>query len=138
MEGDEGRDDDIDKEGSEGEGDGGDDEGGAGKQEYVKKEFVARPYLSTFGTDIEVKGSIIKNSRYYSSNDLTLYFRPLMKIRISRPRRDFGHEGISFIDREAGESNLEIKVAKTGYFTKKKVLEIGLQAANKMLVTLFL
>lgn len=64
MEGDEAREEDIDKEGSDGEGDGGDDEGGAGKQEYVKKEFVARPYLSTFGTDIEVKGSIIKNSRY--------------------------------------------------------------------------
>ena len=53
-------------------------------------------------------------------------YRPLMRIRISRPRREFGHEGYSFIDREAGESNLEIKVAKTGYFTKKKVLEIGL------------
>jgi hypothetical protein len=59
-----------------------------------------------------------------------------MRIRISRPRRDFGHEGFSYIDREAGESNVEIKVAKTGYFTKKKVLEIGLQAANKMLVSL--
>jgi hypothetical protein len=58
-----------------------------------------------------------------------------MRIRISRPRRDFGHEGFSYIDREAGESNVEIKVAKTGYFTKKKVLEIGLQAANKMLVS---
>jgi hypothetical protein len=56
-----------------------------------------------------------------------------MRIRISRPRRDFGHESSNYIDRDAGESNLEIKVAKTGYFTRKKVLEIGLQAANKML-----
>jgi hypothetical protein len=52
--------------------------------------------------------------------------RPLMKIRISRPRREFGHEAFSYIERDAGESNMEIKVTKTGYFTKKKVLEIGL------------
>lgn len=57
-----------------------------------------------------------------------------MRVRISRPRRDFGHEGFSYIERDAGESNMEIKVTKTGYFTKKKVLEIGLQAANKMKV----
>jgi hypothetical protein len=49
-----------------------------------------------------------------------------MRMRISRPRREFGNEGISFIERDAGESNMEIKVTKTGYFTKKKVLEIGL------------
>ena len=61
-------------------------------------------------------------------------FRPLMRIRISRQRREFGYEGFSYIDREAGESNMEIKVAKTGYFTKKKVLEMGLQAANKIKV----
>jgi hypothetical protein len=53
-----------------------------------------------------------------------------MKMRISRPRKEFGIEGGSFIERDAGESNFEIKVTKTGYFTKKKVLEIGLQAAN--------
>lgn len=58
------------------------------------------------------------------------FYRPLMKMRISRPRKDFGIEGGSFIERDAGESNYEIKVTKTGYFTKKKVLEIGLQAAN--------
>lgn len=79
---------------------------------------MAQPYVSPYGTDLEVKNLIVKNSR------------PLMRIRISRPRRDFGHEGYSYIERDAGESNLEIKVAKTGYFTRKKVLEIGLQAAN--------
>lgn len=46
-----------------------------------------------------------------------------MRMRISRPRREFGNEGISFIERDAGESNMEIKVTKTGYFTKKKVLK---------------
>lgn len=49
-----------------------------------------------------------------------------MRIRISRPRREFGFEGYSYMERDAGESNLEIKVAKTGFFTRKKVLEIGL------------
>lgn len=49
-----------------------------------------------------------------------------MRIRVSRPRREFGHEGYSFIERDAGESNLEIKITKTVFFTKRKVLEIGL------------
>jgi hypothetical protein len=55
-----------------------------------------------------------------------------MKIRVSRPRKEFGLDGHSFIEREAaGESSTEIKIIKTGsYFTKKKILEIGLQAAN--------
>ena len=52
--------------------------------------------------------------------------RKLMKIRVSRPRREFGLDGHSFIERDAGESNVEIKITKTGYFTKKKVLEMGL------------
>lgn len=72
------------------------------------------PYVSPYGTDLEVKNLIVKNSR------------PLMRIRISRPRREFGIEGNSYMERDAGESNLEIKVAKTGFFTRKKVLEIGL------------
>jgi hypothetical protein len=53
-----------------------------------------------------------------------------MRIRVSRPRKEFGQDGHSFIDRDAGESNLEIKITKTGFFTKKKTLEIGLQAAR--------
>jgi hypothetical protein len=45
-------------------GDGGDDgEDGEGKQEYVKKEYIARPYESTSGVLEEVENSIIKNSR---------------------------------------------------------------------------
>lgn len=57
-----------------------------------------------------------------------------MRMRVSRPRKDFGHDGGNYIERDAGESNMEIKVTKTGYFTKKRVLEIGLQAANQMKV----
>lgn len=89
---------------------------------------MARPYASEFGTDVEVKNAIVKNSRYhsYQINVILISNRPLMRMRISRPRREFGHEGFSYIEREAGESNLEIKVTKTGYFTRKKVLEIGL------------
>jgi hypothetical protein len=50
-----------------------------------------------------------------------------MKIRISRQRREFGYEGFSYIERDAGESNMEIKANKAGPFTiKKKVLEMGL------------
>lgn len=56
----------------------------------------------------------------------TYIFRPLMKIRVSRPRREFGLDGHSMIERDAGESIMEIKITKTGYFTKKKVLEMGL------------
>lgn len=55
-----------------------------------------------------------------------------MKIRVSRARREFGLDGHTFMERDAGESNMEIKITKAGYFTKKKVLEMGLQAANKM------
>lgn len=49
-----------------------------------------------------------------------------MRLRVSRPRRDFALEGHSMIERDAGESNMEIKITKTGFFTKKKVLEMGL------------
>lgn len=63
--GDDVRDEEAEREGSEGEGEGGDEEGDKGKQEYVKKEFFARPYVSPYGNEIEnnVKGSIVKNTR---------------------------------------------------------------------------
>jgi hypothetical protein len=50
-----------------------------------------------------------------------------MRIRVSRPRKEFAQDDHSFIDRDAGESNLEIKIIKTGIiYTRKKTLEIGL------------
>ena len=55
-----------------------------------------------------------------------------MRLRVSRPRKEFGLDGHSFIERDAGESNLEIKITKTGFFTKKKTLEMGLQAARQI------
>jgi hypothetical protein len=63
MDGDEGKDDDIEKEGSDAEGDGNEDDGGQAKLEYVKKEFYARPYASPWNTDTDVKNLITKNSR---------------------------------------------------------------------------
>jgi hypothetical protein len=46
---------------SGGDGDDGDD--GDVKQEYVKKEYVARPYTSDSGVLEQVEKSIIKESR---------------------------------------------------------------------------
>lgn len=48
------------------------DDGDENKQEYVKKEFVARPYECTSGVLEEIEKTIIKNSR------------PLLQMRISR------------------------------------------------------
>ena len=60
MEGEE----DVDREGSDNEdnNNGGDDD--QAKQEYVKKEFFARPYVSPFTTETDVKALTTKNSRY--------------------------------------------------------------------------
>ena len=54
--------------------DGDDGDGDDQKQEYVKKEYIARPYTSDTGVLEAVQKSIIKESR------------PLMQMRISRPR----------------------------------------------------
>lgn len=111
----------MDREGSENENEAGEEGDNKETKEYVKKEFFAKPYTSKFGnaSENEVRSLTTKNQR------------TLMKIRVSRPRKEFGLDGHSFIEREAaGESSTEIKITKTGYFTKKKVLEIGLQAAN--------
>ena len=73
-------------------GDGADDgDDGDGKQEYVKRDLVPRPYECTSGVLEEVQDSIIKDSR------------PRLRMRISRKRRDFGNEGVNFIDKDASE-----------------------------------
>ena len=60
-----------------------------------------------------------------------------MRVRISRVRREFGFENYSFIERDAGEQPIDVKPTKNmNYVTKRKVLEIGLQAANQMKVRL--
>jgi hypothetical protein len=44
-------------------GDGEGDDDGDNKQEYVKKEFVARPYVSETDVLEKVQNSIVKESR---------------------------------------------------------------------------
>lgn len=64
IDGDEVRDDEIEKEGSDVEGEGGDDDGKEIKeQKYIKKEYFARPYISPHGTDDHVKSLIVRNQR---------------------------------------------------------------------------
>ena len=52
---------DEDHSGDERDGDG--DDAAAAKAEYVKKEFVARPYASPWETDKQVKNLIVRNQR---------------------------------------------------------------------------
>jgi hypothetical protein len=102
-------------EGGEGEG----DEGDENKQEYVKKEFVARPYECSSGVLEEIEKSIIKNSR------------PLLQMRISRQRKEFGQEGNNIADKDAKDATdftteckgLIKKIEPSRH--KKKVLEGG-------------
>lgn len=63
-------------------------EDGEQKQEYVKKEFVARPFDPTPEILEAVENSIIKDKR------------PLIRMRVSRPRKDFGGDA-GFIERDA-------------------------------------
>lgn len=80
-------------------GDGNDDDNDENKQEYVKKEFVARDYTCTSGVLEEVENSIIKNSR------------PLLQMRISRQRKEFGQDNFNLIDKDASEFFTDCKVA---------------------------
>lgn len=61
-----------------------------------------------------------------------------MKMRVTRQRKEFGAENFSFIERDAGEQPQNIPPSKNNfnYVTKRKVLELGLQAANKMKVNI--
>ena len=58
-----------------------------------------------------------------------------MRMRISRKRAEFGYEGLGLTDRDGGDGNAhDIKPQKQTNMSKfqKRILEIGLQAANKM------
>lgn len=95
------------------------------KQEYVRKEFFARPYESDGVTEAAVNQLIVKPSRQ------------LIRMRVSKPRREFGLENFTLIDKEAGETTTDLKFVQknTGSIqrnTKRKVLQMGLQAANQM------
>ena len=51
---------------------GGEDGGEQAKQDYVKKEFAARPYVSTFNTENEVRSLTTKNTRYWIVSKITV------------------------------------------------------------------
>jgi hypothetical protein len=126
MEGDDSNKEDSLDEG-DGDGDGGDGDGDDANQqkaEYVKKVIVARPYVSEFNTYDEVDSKIVRNSR------------PMIRMRISRPRKEFGVDGTNFIERDANDQCPELKSQSqsknNNFINKKKCLDIGLQAAYEM------
>jgi len=52
-----------------------DDGDNQAKQEYVKKEFFARPYVSPNNTEADVKALTTKNSRYAFVFELSVTVR---------------------------------------------------------------
>ena len=105
-------------------GDGGDDADDLdAKQEYVKKEYIARPYTSETGALEEVQASIIKNTR------------PRIVMKITRQRKEFCQDNIGYVEKDATESfsqELRQQTKNIMYMTQKKVLEKGFQAALQM------
>ena len=72
------------------------------------------------------------------SNPLLQLCRPLIKTRVTMKRKEFGNDNNGqMIDKEPGESTYDLKTfTKQGgqpYILYRKELEIGLQAANKMI-----
>ncbi len=53
----------IEREGSEAENEAGEEAGDQAKVEYVKKEFFAKPYVSPYNTENEVRALTTKNNR---------------------------------------------------------------------------
>ena len=108
--------------GSQGsQGDGGDEEGDKG--EFQPTVFVAKPYHSEFveETEKEVKELITQNTR------------PLMKIRLSKKRREFNNDQRTLNDKEGGECSTDVKPRNMKILTKdRRVLDMGLQAARQM------
>lgn len=93
-----------------------DNEDADGKQEYVKKEFVARPYQLTSGVYEQVISTIIKPTR------------PLLSMRISRQRREFGNDGFNFVDKDGAEFFQDMKGTTKNIVPsrhRKRVLEGG-------------
>lgn len=60
----------------------------------------------------------------------------MIKVRVTKQRREFGSESVQMIQKDALDNTWDLKqTSKSGqgaYFNKRKVLEIGLQAANQM------
>ncbi len=54
-------------------------------------------------------------------------------MRVTRKRREFGFD-VSYIDKDPSDQYQDYKATRLPHMFKKKVLEVGLQAANKMKV----
>jgi predicted nucleotide-binding protein len=70
----------------------------------------------------EVQDYIVKNSR------------PLMQMRISKKRKEFGNDPPALMEKEAHDNTVDLKAPTKNilYVTSKKTLNIGLQAAHQM------
>jgi len=53
----------VEREGSDVENEAGEEAGDKVQQEYVKKEFFAKPYVSPYNTENEVRALTTKNNR---------------------------------------------------------------------------
>ena len=62
--------------------------------------------------------------------------RPLIRIRVTKARKEFGDDNFQMIEKEAAESTNDLRVMNKNqmlqHFLDRKQLEIGLQAANKL------
>lgn len=54
---------DVEREGSENENENGEEGGKEPVNEYIKKEYFARPYVSPYPTENDVKALTVKNNR---------------------------------------------------------------------------
>lgn len=57
-------------------------------------------------------------------------------MRVTKPRREFGLDNFQMIPKDAAESTTDLKVVQKGgqlgHVARKRVLDIGLQAANQI------
>ena len=98
-------------------------EEGEDRAEFVPKEFVARKWESETmeASTAEVEEMSVRSSR------------PLIKMRLTKKRREFNNENRNLMDKDGGDSIVEIK-PKSSKMPKKttRVLELGLQANRPM------
>jgi hypothetical protein len=104
---------------------GADQEDEGEKKEYVKKEYFAQPYNSDGVSEAQVNSLIIQNNR------------PLMTMRMTKPRKEFSGVDFQMIEKDAADLTTDLKHhGKSGSnlptFIRKKVLQMGLQAARSI------
>ena len=69
-------------------------------------------------------------------NVFEYFIRSLIRLRVTKPRREFADDSYSFTEKDHGDGTFDLKPNFKGgqqvYMTKRRELEIGLQAANKL------